>query len=304
MTLAPIVLFVYNRLWHTQQTVEALLKNVEAADSELIIFSDGGKDAAACVQVDAVRAYLRTIKGFKSIRIVEQEKNLGLAQSIILGVTDVVNEYGRVIVLEDDLETSPHFLHYMNVALDKYASEEQVMQISGHMFPVVNDKKNDMLFLPFTTTWGWATWKRAWEHFDAKTMGYQALKSDALLRKRFDLDDSFQYFHMLEKQLKEEIDSWGIRWYLSVFMQQGLTLYPSSTLVANIGMDGSGVHCGKSDFLAEEDIIESFVPKNFPEYIQVDHIIYKCIKAFLVKKNGNVGAMNKLKKIFNNFLKQ
>jgi len=302
MSLAPIVLFVYNRPWHTQQTIDALLKNAEAKDSDLIIYSDAAKGASGQQAVDDVRALIKEIEGFRSVCIVEQKKNMGLANSVISGVTESVNQYGKVIVLEDDLETSPCFLSYMNAALERYKDDEQVMQISGHMFPVELDTHHDMLFLPFTTTWGWATWKRAWQHFDGQAIGYQALKNDKMLRKKFDLDNSFQYFSMLEKQLSDEIDSWGIRWYLGVFMQKGLVLYPSHTLVVNMGMDGSGVHCGKGSFLDGEAIIDGFVPMAYPEKIKVNQICYVKIKNFLLKQ-ASLGRIARIKSFLRRYFK-
>ena len=133
--LAPIALFVYNRPIHTRRTVEALQKNTQAAESDLCIYSDAPKRPEVAEAVREVRAYIKTITGFSSITIVERERNLGLANSIIDGVTSIVNKHGRIIVLEDDLVVSQYFLEYMNTALERYRDDERVMQISGHMFP-------------------------------------------------------------------------------------------------------------------------------------------------------------------------
>ena len=177
--------------------------------------------------------------------IFENSVNLGLANSVIKGVTEVVNKYGRGIVLADDLLTAPGFLRYMNDALDRYENEEKVMQISGHMFDVDIEAETDAVFLPFTTSWGWATWKRAWSKFDPSAAGYDLLREDKSLRHKFDLDGTYDYFAMLERQLKGKVNSWAIRWYLSVFMLNGISLFPTKTLVYNFGFDGSGTHCGK-----------------------------------------------------------
>jgi len=259
MEYAPIVLFVYNRPWHTQQTVEALLENTEAADSDLIVFSDGPKNESVQKGVSDVREYIESLVGFRSVKIVERKKNFGLARSIISGVSEVVNSYGRIIVLEDDLVTSPYFLHYMNDALDRYENEEKVMQVSGYMFPVALDLDEDALFLPFTTSWGWATWKRAWDCFDASSEGYKILRNDRKLRGAFDLDRAYPYFKMLESQLRGEIDSWAIRWYLSVFMEHGLILFPRKTLVQNIGFDGSGMHCDSDNQIFSQKMTKYMV---------------------------------------------
>lgn len=265
--LAPITIFVYNRPVHTRQTVEALQKNELAKDSDLIIYSDAPKKAEAAPEVFEVRKYIREIGGFKSIKIIEREKNWGLANSIIDGVTSVVNEYGRIIVLEDDLVVTPHFLEFMNLALDKYQDEQQVIQVSGYMFPVKLKVKEDALFLPLTTSWGWATWQRAWRLFDPDAKGYAQVKEDLALRKRFNLDGSYDYFSMLEDQLAGRVDSWAIRWYCTTFLLCGLTLYPRQSLIFNTGFDGSGTHGAKSGALLDVDSNGYFSPKNLPNVI-------------------------------------
>ena len=166
--LAPIVLFCYNRPWHTQQTLDALSKNDLADDSNLYIYCDGPKlgiGIKALADIEETRNIVKTENRFKSITIVESESNNGLADSIIHGVTEIVNRYGKIIVLEDDIVTSPGFLTYMNDALEVYKGEEKVMHISGYMYPV-KKKLPDTFFIRPTSCWGWATWKRAWDCFE------------------------------------------------------------------------------------------------------------------------------------------
>lgn len=269
MTLAPISLFVYNRPTHTRRTVEALQKNLLAKDSDLIIFSDAPKNFEAAEAVREVREYIRTITSFRSVSIVERDRNWGLANSIIDGVTSVVNERGRIIVLEDDLVVTPHFLDFMNRALDKYENEQQVIQVSGYMFPVKISIKEDALFLPLTTSWGWATWKRAWQLFDPEAKGYARLKADPALRKRFNLDDAYDYYSMLEAQLDGRVDSWAVRWQLSAFLNNTLTIYPRHSLIVNAGFDGSGTHGSAVGSLSRSGVIEAFVPERFPIEMKV-----------------------------------
>lgn len=267
--VAPIALFVYNRPAHTHQTIDALQKNDLAGESDLYIFSDAPKKPEAAEAVREVREYIKTIGGFRSVSIVERDKNWGLANSIIDGVTRLCNEYGRVIVLEDDLVTSPHFLRFMNEALDRYQDEPQVMQISGYMFPVKVEIEEDALFLPLTTSWGWATWIRAWQLFDPDAKGYARVKADLALRKQFNLNGAYDYFSMLEAQLAGRVDSWAVRWQLSAFLLGGLTLYPRYSLVINSGFDGSGTHGALRGFLSHSGASEGFEPKSFPEKIIV-----------------------------------
>jgi hypothetical protein len=268
MIQAPIALFVYNRPEHTRQTVEALKKSPAAAASDLTIFSDAARDSSAIHAVSAVRGYLRQLSGFKSITLVERVENYGLAKSIVDGVTRLSQESGRVIVLEDDLTLSSNFLEYMNFALDRYAAEDRVMQVAGHMFPVDMELEEDALLLPFISSWGWATWERAWRHFDPLASGYARLLADLTLRKKFDLGGHYQYFRMLHAQQQGKSESWAIRWYLSVFMRNGLALYPRKTLVKNLGFDGSGVNCAVSRF-DQEDIDQTFHVRRLPRNIEI-----------------------------------
>jgi hypothetical protein len=253
MTLAPIALFVYNRPAHTRQTVEALLKNELAGESDLIIYSDAQKKPEAAEAVREVREYIRTITGFRSVSIVEREKNLGLANSIIDGVTSVVNERGRIIVLEDDLVTSPYFLRFMNDALDMYEREESVISIHGYVYPVA-EKLPETFFLRGADCWGWATWKRGWELFEPDGEKLLASLKIEHLETEFNFGGSYDYLGMLDSQVKGENDSWAIRWYASAFLKNKLTLYPGRSLVLNIGNDNSGTHCGATEIFSGDII--------------------------------------------------
>lgn len=237
--LAPIVLFTYNRPEHTRLTLEALVKNELASDSDLIIYSDGPKDDAGAGKVQAVRNYLHTVNGFKSITIKEEEKNCGLANSIIAGVTEVVNKYGRIIVLEDDMVTSPYFLRYMNDALEIYQNEEKVISIHGYMYPV-KAQLPETFFLRGADCWGWATWKRGWDLFEADGKKLQAELKSRKLFFAFNMNGSFPFADMLEGQIQGRNDSWAIRWHASAFLKNKLTLYPGSSLLLNTGNDQSG----------------------------------------------------------------
>jgi hypothetical protein len=247
MNLAPIALFVYNRPTHLQRTIASLAANPLAAQSDLWIFSDAPKVEAHAAGVQAVRACVRTVSGFRSVNIVEQLENQGLATSIISGVTQLCEQAGRVIVLEDDLLLAPRFLDFVNQALERYAQEPRVMQVSGYMFPV--DGTNELpqaFFCRLAPSWGWATWGDAWAQFriDGKALSREI--SDRADCLQFDMDGAYPYRAMLAAQARGELDVWGVRWYASMFLRDGLCLYPRQSLVRNIGMDGSGMHCGPS----------------------------------------------------------
>lgn len=246
MTCAPVALFVYNRPWHTLQTIKALLANAEASTTPLYVFSDAPKNVAASKAVVEVRLLLHDIAGFSSLSIIERETNFGLARSIIDGVSRVCEEYGRVIVLEDDLVTSPFFLKYMNEGLEKYQDEKRVISIHGYVYPI-EQAVQETFFLKGADCWGWATWKRGWELFepDGKRL-LDELKRRKLTYK-FDFDGSYPYTKMLQSQIAGKNDSWAVRWYASAFLMDKLTLYPGRSLVKNIGLDGSGTHCSETD---------------------------------------------------------
>jgi hypothetical protein len=268
MTYAPIALFVYNRPEHTRQTVMALQQCTQAGESDLFVFCDGPKKPEAEAAVRRVREYVGSIDGFATVTIIEQATNLGLARSIIGGITKLSGERGRVIVLEDDLAVSPHFLEYMNAALERYENDDRVMQIAGYMFPLHMRISEDALFLPFISSWGWATWSRAWRHFDRGEECFAGVLADPATRRQFDLNGRYKYSKILRAQQRKKVDSWAIFWYVSVFMRKGLALFPKKTLVRNLGFDGSGVNCAVSKF-DQDDLDLDYRVTSFPNVIEV-----------------------------------
>ena len=239
--LAPIALFTFKRPVHTRRTLESLAQNPEFTESPLFIYCDGARNDGEAAQVEETRLLVRNWP-HPNKTIIERDRNWGLANSVIEGVTELCKCFGRVIVVEDDLVVSPVFLNYLNVALDRYADVPKVMQVSAHMFPVDIHSQFDAIILPFTTSWGWATWDRAWKQFDPSMAGFEKLKVDRALRRKFNLDGSYPYFRMLKRQSKGQVDSWAIRWYLSVFLKDGLTVHPCHSLVCNTGYDSSATH--------------------------------------------------------------
>ncbi|MCW5798242.1 MAG: glycosyltransferase [Nitrospira sp.] len=223
--------------------MEGLRNNRETRDSDLFVFSDGAKNSLAHEGVSAVRALVRGLTGFRSVTVVEQSVNLGLARSIVAGVTDLTGRFGRVIVLEDDVVPAPHFLQYMNAALDKYEQVQQVVSIHGYSYPV-NCSLPETFFLRGADCWGWATWERGWRVFEPDGSKLLARLSESGLSRLFDLDGGYPYTKMLEEQVAGRNDSWAIRWHAAAFLEGLLTLYPGSSQVQNIGTDGSGTHGG------------------------------------------------------------
>lgn len=248
--LTPIVLFIYNRPYHTKQTVEALEKNELAKDSILYIFSDGPKGDKDVDKVNEVREYIKTVNGFKDVIITESEKNKGLANSIISGVTEVINKHERVIVLEDDLITSQSFILYINKLLNYYEDIDKIYSVTGYnhskkLMKVPDNYNYNIYFCPRACSWSWATWKNRWEKVDWKVKDYDRFlknKKDQIEFNKTGNDKS----KMLISQMNGEIDSWAIRWDYHHFKNNAYCIYPTKSYINNIGHDGSGVHCGSS----------------------------------------------------------
>jgi GT2 family glycosyltransferase len=253
ISLAPIVLFTYNRPWHLKKTIKSLEKNKLSSESSIYFICDGPKPKASQEELNRIRKVRSLVVKkykFKSQHCIIRDSNLGLANNVISGISQIINEHDKIIVLEDDLLTSRDFLTYMNMALDKYENQKEVMQISGFQFPIPFDENTpDTFFLSLTTSWGWATWKRAWDRFDAKAQGWEELKTNHMLKSKFDLDESYPYSTMLANQMEHHtVDSWAIRWWWSVFKLQGVCLFPKSSLIKNIGFDKYSTHTKNSPF--------------------------------------------------------
>lgn len=239
--LAPIVLFTYNRLKNTRETVSCLLANPEAGASDLIVYSDAPKNEKATESVMAVRDYLHTVTGFKSVTLVEREGNYGLVRNISSGVTEVVGRYGRVIVLEDDHSVSPYFLKYMNEGLERFAGREDIACIHGYVYPH-KDPLPEAFLVKGADCWGWATWERAWKIFDmdAARMYNEIVRQGR--GREFDFNGSYPYMKMLKEQAAGTKNSWAICWYASAFLQDMYTVYPGESLVNVNSLSDGGEH--------------------------------------------------------------
>ncbi len=240
-SFAPVALFVYARPDHLAKTLAALRADPLAEKTNLHIFCDAARNSTAREGCKAVRSMVRKIVGFASVHIVERDVNLGLARSIIEGVTQLLSTHERIIVLEDDLVVSPHFLRYMNDALNLYAYDEKVACIHGYCYPVAA-KLPETFFLRGADCWGWATWRRAWQHFRADGTALLSELESRNLEYEFDMDGQQGFTRMLRNQIAGRNNSWAIRWHASCFLNEKLTLYPGRSLVHNIGNDSTGTH--------------------------------------------------------------
>lgn len=302
---APIALFTYSRADHTKEVVESLLQNKEAAESDLYIFSDGPKSEEKRNAVEENRAYIHTITGFKSIKIVEHEKNQGLANSLITGITEVISKHGKVIVVEDDLILSPFFLKYMNDALEKYENEDKVSAITAYC-PINDEKLPETFFLRYFHCWGWATWKRGWELMNLDTK--ELLRKIRWKTKKFNFDGAMNNYGMLYCQKVGLVDSWFIRLYASFFLEEKLTLFPGHSLVSNHGLDGSGTHRGKPANKSGDDGVDVNL-QNAQVYLQDISIeenaqAYNLIRDTLITKRPRTGIIKKRYIWFKSFIRR
>jgi hypothetical protein len=291
--MAPICLFTYNRLVETRLTIESLKCNYLAMDSELTIFSDGPKNEDSIKAVQDVRNYLKTITGFKNITIIERDMNFGLAKSIITGVTQVINDFGSVIVLEDDLITSKNFLSFMNQSLKYYKYIDKVFSVSGFCLEIdkPNNLSNDAFFWGRAHSWGWATWDDRWATVDWSIADWSDFKHD---RKRIKEFNSYgtDLFGMLRKSMLGKINSWYVRFNYNQFKQARLTVYPFESKVVNIGFTDSATHCdtynrnsvlfdqsGKIDFEMPE--VTEIVPSIRTQLFKYKSISYRIVGKLL-----------------------
>ena len=297
--LAPIVLFVYNRLNHTIKTVEALKKNTLAKESDLIIYSDYPKNTNSKQSVDEVREFIKYVDGFKSVEIVYRKVNFGVDRSIVDGVSDVIEKYRRVIVLEDDLITSADFIDYMNRALEHYFNNERVFSITGVSYPIdIPDSYTEDVYLGCRcASWSWATWYNRWEKFDPEI-------NDTVYREFITNKDSVSRFNLggddmsdtLTARVKGRIMTWDILWCFAHFRNNAYCLYPIESKISNIGLDGSGEHCTKKSLKFYTGASNNSII--FPKKINVNDQIVSNLK-----KLHEYSFLSRIKKVIKNIVR-
>lgn len=266
MNLAPIILFVYNRPEHTKRTIDSLRLNEFASRSKLIVYSDANKDNADEKLVVEVRKELSSIMGFKDIQINLRKKNLGLAKSIISGVTEVINHFGKAIVLEDDLVTSPHFLKFMNEALEFYKDNKRIYSISGYTFPIkISESFIDQVYISSRpSSWGWATWNDRWEKAVWNPEKIFNINNKTELRNLMDKGGK-DLAPMLIKSIEGKINSWAVKWAFTHLKNESYCLYPVKSFLQNIGVDSTGTNFRKNVKKFNVDLDPRFFIKTLTE---------------------------------------
>ena len=293
--ISPIVIFTYNRLDHLDTLINSLEQNELFKKSKILVFSDGPKKELDIEKIEKIRIYLKKKLISNNSEIVERSNNFGLSKNVITGINQTFNDYDQAIILEDDLEVSPFFLNYMNNALNLYASSEDVASISGYMYPI-NSKNfsNDYFFLKLVESWGWGTWRRAWNNFETDSVKLKNEIDERKLVDEFNFSSGISYYKMLNDNINGANDSWAIRWYASTFLKNMNTLFPSKSFVKNIGIDNSGENCNYTtvydslinldyiplkkihciELLTDRNVVKSFFQKiKYKRYI--DNVINK-----------------------------
>jgi hypothetical protein len=292
MNLAPICLFTYNRLEETKQTILALQNNYLAKDSELFVFSDGSKNKASSHKIQAVRDYLKNIEGFKKVTVNESDVNKGLAKSIIEGVSRVLENNEKVIVLEDDLISTPNFLDFMNQALDFYKEDTNVFSISGYTLnlPSLKNAKKDFYFGYRASSWGWGIWKNRWSPIDWEVKDYTTFIDDKKKVNDFKRGGS-DMPRMLKNQITGKIDSWAIRFCYHQFNENLMTVFPTISKIKSIGFSEEATHTsGTKRFITT---IDSEIKRHFSfnTFTVIDKRLIKEFSSFFSVKNRIINQL-------------
>lgn len=299
---APIVIFAFNRLAPLKKCVTTLLENSEASETDLIVYVDGAREdrEGESEKVAAVRHYVKGIIGFKSLTYHFSEVNKKLGPSIIAGVTEVINHYGRAIVIEDDLIASRNLLAYMNQGLDRYEQKKEVWSICGFSckVKVPSGYEVDAYFCPRSTSWGWATWKDRWMKCDWELKDWDAVVRNGKAFNRWGGSDCFG---MLNGWHEGRNQSWAIRFCYNQFVNDALSLFPTVSKIDNEGFDGSGTNCKQYNrYKFDFDNTENKALK-MPESVNMNRSLHR---QFLWYYSIPLRAYSKLRYIIDDFRKK
>lgn len=289
MKVSPIILFAYKRPQHIRATLEALHENTLALQSKLYIYIDGLKDNASDGDIKLHQQVINIAKSTNwclETEVIVSNHNKGLAESVVEGVSSILKKHKRVIVLEDDLVTSPYFLEYMNKSLDKYEYSEKVACISGYTYPL-KKTMDSAYFIKGADCWGWATWEEKWNCIFKNEPNYlleQLTKQNKI--NEFNFNNSYPYSNMLQERIEGKNQSWAVLWYASSFLQNKLCLYPSHSLVNNIGNDGSGTHSDTFTNQFDSMTIKTKMPV-LPNVIEENAVARKEFELFFRTLSGS-----------------
>lgn len=291
-TCAPIVVTVYHRLEHLQRCIEALCRNEQAKESELIVLSDAPQRKEHEAQVELVRKYIMSITGFKKVRPVFWQKNKGGHNSVVDGIRKVLDDYDSFIFLEDDILVAPNFLRYMNDGLKYYENQTSVFSICGYKLPftVSPNYNKDIFFYPCSSPWGFATWRNRWEQVDHSFFDrYAELKKRRQLKEFCSI--GFYIKGILKKDSAQEIVADDLRVYYHMFQNKMCSVFPVISQSQNWGFDGSGEHCGDEGYeWAKPELNNGETPICFEPFVSFDKEILSSYCKYQDKINGGFFA--------------
>ncbi len=303
--LAPVVLFVYNRPEHTEKTLMALMNNTLSDASTLYVYHDGAKVDAKYTDLkrfSEVKKVIRKKKWCKNVNIIESKVNMGLADSITSGVTEIVNRHGKVIVLEDDIETSPGFLKYMNDALLLHRDNKEVMGISGFMFPIYRSNLPETFLYPANSCWGWGTWKDRWANYNDDALElYSELINKPIDWKYFNAYQNNSFEEQLIANVQKKTKTWAVKWHACIHLHDGSILHPRQTLTKNIGLDGSGVNCGFNNAY-DDNMLAQEIRVTKHSRLKNDTLVESALKTYFNKKKKKSGVIF-FRKVFDKVFK-
>lgn len=282
---SPVALFTYNRPEHTRATLEALVRNTLAPETDLYVFSDGPKSDADTASVASVREVVRGVSGFASVSLITRSVNMGLANSVITGVSELLREHSRIIVLEDDLVTTKNFIAFMNDALDRYSNDPKAFSVTGYRLPegylhIPRDFPYDTFAGYRCSSWSWGTWRDRWNLVDWDMSYFADFMKDEMARAEFDKGGR-DLTKMLRQQKEGKIDSWAIRFSFAHYANDMRCMYPRKSLVQNIGLDNSGVHTKPNPRFVHTKLEDDWYPKRFsPADVMDPRIAARFVTAF------------------------
>jgi len=302
---SPIIFFAYKRPFHTFHSLNALSKNIEAKNSDLIAYIDGPVNVKELHLIDNVDKIINSFRPyFKSIQIHRSDINKGLAKNVRDGITLSLKTYENIITLEDDICVSNSFLKYMNASLKKYQNNHNVWHINAFNFPIDENCNKEYVFLRIMFCWGWATWRDRWFSFINDNLAQDpynlSFLFDKKMRRDLDLGLRFSPFWSQVEQNKNSKSTWAIFWYCHIFRNKGLCLTPSKSFTNNIGLDGSGTNCGNNNLYFQNNLNNKF-NSNLPDYIYEDEETINQIKSFYLKNKISIfkKIYRKLMRLFN-----
>jgi hypothetical protein len=302
MRNTPILIFAYNRPEVLKITISSLFNNYGFDQHPIYIFCDGPKVNTTNENLIKIKEVQNIINDFEWPNppiIIKQEFNLGLANSIVKGVTKVLEQFESVIVIEDDIKTSPYFLNFINKSLEFYKDNSDVISITGFNYPLDNNTiTEETFFLRGTECWSWATWRRGWDLFE---LDAQKLYNELLEKKlfyHFDFKGKYKFSKMLKKTITHN-HSWAVKWYASAYLKNKYTLYPKYSLVENIGNQGTNQSQNLRKLLG---FIEQNEPINFlKENVLQSEEAYNLISNHFKRYNSiTYRIFNYLKQLFIN----